>query len=328
MSALIETDIDAIAQNVERMRAIAGVDVIGVAKANGYGHGAAPAAEGIVRGGAVQVGVADIAEALALRSAGVGAPLLAWLHGAEPDFVAAREADVEVGVSSLRQLEQAGACGGLRIHLKLDTGLGRNGIPESEWDTVIDRAGELQAAGRLRTVGVMSHLAGESVEADRRQHERFRRAVAAAEPLDPEMTHLCASAGTIAGVSGTVARVGVSCYGLDPDGRDEDGAIARRLGLRPALRLTAPVEGGRLAFGFRHGLLATGQSVLLGDRRIRIIEAGASESRLESPVTGTAVILGSADLGEPTAGEWAATVGTINYEIVTRLSPSIERRAV
>ena len=60
MSALIETDIDAIAHNVERMREIAGVDVIGVAKANGYGHGALFAAQGILRGGAVRVGVADM----------------------------------------------------------------------------------------------------------------------------------------------------------------------------------------------------------------------------------------------------------------------------
>lgn len=328
MNALIETDIDAIAENTRRMREIAGVDVIGVAKANGYGHGALFAAQGIQRGGAVAVGVADIAEALALRGAGLQGPLIAWLHGADPDFAAARGADIEVGISGLRQLEQAGVCGGLRIHLKLDTGLGRNGAPEAEWDALFTRAHQLQSTGRLRVAGVMSHLAGAGEVADARQHELFRQAVAAASPMDPESSHLCASAGTLAGVTGTIARVGVACYGLDPDGHDADGSVALGLGLRPALRLTAPVEGGRLAFGYRHGLLAAGQSVLVGERRIPIVEAGAHSAHLAAPVTGTAVILGSAEHGEPTAGEWARSAGTINYEIVTRLAPTIARRAV
>lgn len=327
MTALIETDVEAIASNVERMRSLAGSETIVVVKANGYGHGAVLAAEGALRGGAVQLAVADIGEALALRRAGVRKPLLAWLHSAHADFAAARDADIEVGVSSLRQLEQAGECGSLRIHLKFDTGLGRNGIPFAEWDAVIGRAHALQSAGRLRVAGLMSHLAGAGSDADRRQHERFAQALAASERLAAEVTHLCASSGTLAAVSGSLVRFGVSAYGLDPDGHDANGSVARDLGLRPALRLTAPVRGGRLAYGYRHGLMTTDVPVLVGDRRIAIARAGADESQLESPVDGTAVLIGSAEHGEPTAGEWAVAAGTINYEIVTRLAPSIERRA-
>ncbi|HIY64927.1 MAG TPA: alanine racemase [Candidatus Agrococcus pullicola] len=327
MNALIESDVEAIASNVERMRSIAGTDAIVVVKANGYGHGALLAAEGALRGGAVQLAVADIGEALALRSAGIQSPLLAWLHSARADFAAARDADIDVGVSSLRQLERAGECGSLHVHLKFDTGLGRNGIPLAEWDAVIARAHALQSAGRLRVTGLMSHLAGAGSEADDWQRVRFAEAISAAERLDADVTHLCASAGTLDSMSGSLARFGVSAYGLDPDGHDADGSVAGDLRLRPALRLTAPVRGGRLAYGYRHGLLTTDVPVLIGDRRIAIVEASANESRLDSPVDGTAVLIGSAENGEPTAGEWAAAAGTINYEIVTRLSPAIERRA-
>ena len=85
------------------------------------------------------LGVADLDEALELREAGIDAPILAWLHDPDADFAAAVAADVDLGVSSLDQLERPQPQrGGIRrvairavVHLKIDTGLSRNGVPEA-----------------------------------------------------------------------------------------------------------------------------------------------------------------------------------------------------
>lgn len=95
----------AIRQNVAHLRALTGGNVIVVAKAGGYGHGALIAAEAAMAGGAVMVGVADLEEALALRDQGFTHPLLCWLHGPRTDFVAAVAEEIELGVSSQCQLD-------------------------------------------------------------------------------------------------------------------------------------------------------------------------------------------------------------------------------
>ena len=327
MRPLIQLDVDAITENVERLRELSGVDLIGVVKAEAYGHGALKSARAMLAAGAVQIGVATIAEGLRLRAAGIDAPVLAWLHSADPDFAAAASADIDVAVSGVRQLEAAGAAGGIRVHLKFDTGLGRNGAPAAEWGALIDRATALQAAGRIRVAGIMSHLAGKSMADDDVQRARFSTALAATAELGAESSHICASDGMLGTVVGNRVRPGISCYGLHPHGTDATGEQARALGLRPALRLTAPAVDGMVPFGWQHGLLpATDAEVLVGDRRHRIIERGPTHVRLERPVSGTAVIIGDAERGEPTAGDWAVWSGTINYEVVTRLAPTIERR--
>ena len=127
----VEIDSAAIAANLRTLRARVGVPVCGVVKADGYGHGALRSATAMLDGGAAMLGVVDLHEALALRRAGIDAPLLAWLHGAGTDFSLAAAADVEVAVSSIAQLEAAAAAGAT-VHLKLDTGLGRNGIARAD----------------------------------------------------------------------------------------------------------------------------------------------------------------------------------------------------
>jgi len=118
-------DLGAIAANVTALRvAVGGTPVMVVVKADGYGHGAVPVARTAVEAGAAWLGVADLTEALALREAGIQAPLLAWLHAPEEDFRAAVEAGVDVGVGSREQLETAAAAGAT-VQLKVDSGLGR-----------------------------------------------------------------------------------------------------------------------------------------------------------------------------------------------------------
>ena len=115
-SARPSIDLDAIARNVRTIaERVAPAEVMAVVKANAYGHGAVEAARAALAGGATRLGVADLDEALELREAGIDAPILAWLHDPDADFAAAVAADVEIGVSSLDQLERAAAAaGGIR----------------------------------------------------------------------------------------------------------------------------------------------------------------------------------------------------------------------
>ena len=338
--AHIEIDTAAITANVACLKAAIGRDVIAVVKAGAYGHGAEMAAAAALAGGASALATADIAEAVALRESGCTAAVLAWLHSADPDFGLALDHDVTVAISSVSHLDRAAALEGepLKVHLKFDTGLGRNGIPESDWRAVIDRADALQQQGRIRVTGLMSHLAGTSAEADLAQASAFSRAVAAAEGLGAERIHLTASAGSLvlaadgaaadtALAAGNAVRIGIVGYGLHPDGADPDGSLARELGVKPALRLLARAEDGVLDVGYRDGLLhAPGAWALVEGERVAISQQRIGSTVLERPVTGQAVVIGDPAAGEPGAGEWAERVGTINYEIVTRLSHRLERR--
>ena len=162
-------DVDAIAENVRHLRRLTGVEVIAVVKAAGYGHGAHRAAVAALRGGATRIGVSDIDEALALRRSGIHAPLFAWLHAPGASFVEAVRHDIELGISDIDQLLRAAdSAQGDRpaaVHLKIETGLSRNGVAPADWRTVFAEAARLERIGRLRVVGLFSHLSNTS-EAD------------------------------------------------------------------------------------------------------------------------------------------------------------------
>ncbi|GMA95708.1 hypothetical protein GCM10025881_25320 [Pseudolysinimonas kribbensis] len=236
-------DLSAIRDNVAKIRRlVAPARVLAVVKANGYGHGLELAARAALEGGADQLGVADLAEALQLRAAGIDAPVLAWLHAPDADFDAAVDAGIEIGVSSREQLERAV---GAVVHLKIDTGLSRNGIPPADWDAAVARAAELERTGVLRVRGVWSHLANAGARETERQRRRFEDAVAAARAagLDPEVRHLAASEAAIAAPATRydLVRIGIAMYGLPPA---EDVDVAA-LGLRPAMELAASVAAVR-----------------------------------------------------------------------------------
>ena len=113
-----------------------------VVKADGYGHGATPVARAAPAAGAAELGVATIDEALALRRDGITAPVLAWLHPPGTDFAPALRADVEVAISSVRQLGEvldAVKCTGhtATITVKVDTGLNRNGVGAAEYPAML-----------------------------------------------------------------------------------------------------------------------------------------------------------------------------------------------
>ena len=357
----IRVDAGAIRGNVARIRElVAPARTMVVVKAEGYGHGALTAARAAADAGADWLGTADLREAIALREAGIRLPVLAWLHGPAPDFRAAAEAGVDVGVSTTAQLEAAGAADAV-VHLKVDTGLSRNGIPEALLPRIAERAAALERAGRIRVRGVFSHLANASREASLGQLDRFARAleVLAAAGIEPGLRHLAASeaALTLSETRLDLVRIGIAAYGLPPDRRVDTTA----LGLRPAMTLAAPVvavkriaagEGVSYGFTFVAARATTLALVPLGYAdgvpRAASGRAEAAIGGARYPVAGRiamdqlvldlgeaevavgeeAVLWGDPATGAPSAEEWAEWAGTIGYEIVTRVGGRAERVAV
>ncbi|MDQ0868588.1 alanine racemase [Arthrobacter sp. V1I9] len=365
-------DLDAIRHNVRRLAAAASpAKVLAVVKADAYGHGAVPVARAAMEAGASWLGVAHISEALALRAAGIDAPLLAWLHTTESNFGAAVAAGVDIGcsgweldriVAAAREQERPA-----RIHLKVDTGLGRNGATLDTWDHLVGEAMEYQDQGLLRVVGIFSHLAvadePERPETDE-QLAAFREALAVAEDagVDPEVRHLANTPATLSrpDTHFDLVRVGLGIYGLSPF----EGQTSAELGLRPAMTLRTLVsqckevpDGQGVSYGLRYrtsgpstlGLIpvgyadgvpriATGGPVRVAGTtypvvgRIAmdqmVIDLGNTGPASAGLLGAEAELFGDGADGGPTADDWARAAGTINYEIVTRISPRVPRRFI
>src|SRR3954465_1753658 len=152
-----EIDLAAIRANVAELRRRAGDSaVMAVVKADGYGHGLLPSARAALAGGATWLGTAIVDEAVALGAAGIEAPLLTWLWtpGETESVRRALAADIDLSVSSQWQLDavlaavrEAGRPA--RIHLKVDTGLSRNGSYVTDWPDLVVAAAKAQAAGEV-----------------------------------------------------------------------------------------------------------------------------------------------------------------------------------
>lgn len=366
MSGLREVivDLDAITSNVRTMRAIAGgVRIIAVVKADGYGHGAPEVARAALRGGAEIIGTADVDEALALRSAGIDAPILSWLHAPDQDFAPAVAAGIALGVSNARELHRIADASTAttpgHVHLKFDTGLSRNGIPRSSWTEVVDAARTLVDAGIIVLDGVFTHLSNTSDDDDRRAVRVFEQATAlvASRGLEPTMTHAAATAAAIAVPESRfdTIRLGIGMYGFSP----VPGATAASLGLVPAMRLVSTVAsvksvdpGSGVSYGYRYrtdesstlALVPVGYAdgvprsasslgeVSIRGRRHRVAGRIAMDQFVVDvgdahvEIGDEVIVFGDPSTGVPSAGEWAEHAGTIDYEIVTRIGPRVPRR--
>nr|WP_231606255.1 alanine racemase [Salinibacterium sp. NK8237] len=351
----------AIIHNIKTLRAlVAPVQVMAVVKANGYGHGAIESARAALAGGADWLGVADLTEAFALRGAGIDAPLLAWLHQPGAVFGEAVRADIDLGVSSTEQLHEVAATSDTAfVHLKVDTGLHRNGAFLEEWHQFFEAAVVHELAGRIRVRGLWSHLANAGAEHDADQIEQFSAAVAMAESvgLRPELRHLAASEGAIKHPSARfdLVRVGISSYGLSP----ADDVDAAALGLVPAMTLSAPVvsvkrvtAGSGVSYGYayrceqdttlalvplgygdgvpRHasnrGPVSINGVVGRVAGRVAMDQIVVDMGNANVAVGDRAVLFGDPAQSVPTADDWAAAADTINYEIVTRIGSRVTRR--
>src|SRR5690606_38745928 len=138
--------------------------VMAVVKADGFGHGAVEVARAALLHGATWLGVTSLAEAFALRDAGLVAPVLSWLNPVDGDFAAAVRRPVDVAVPSREHLgavARAAAVAGrpARVHLHLDTGMARDGAAPETWAALCAAARVQELAGTVQVVGVMGHLA-------------------------------------------------------------------------------------------------------------------------------------------------------------------------
>jgi alanine racemase len=229
LPACAQVDLSAIADNVAALKTLAGsAELMAVVKADAYGHGLVPSARAALRGGATWLGVAQLPEAVELREAGVEAPLLSWLHVPGQDFTEALELGIDLGVSTKWALDQVLAASGAtgrtaRVHLKVDTGLGRNGAWDAELDELFTALAAAQAAGSVEVVGLFSHFAYADAPQHptvRAQQERFEGVVeqAARVGIVPQVRHLANSAATLTNPSAhyDLVRPGICVYGLSP----------------------------------------------------------------------------------------------------------------
>jgi alanine racemase len=358
--AIIDTD--AMTHNIRHLASIVGVDhIVAVVKADGYGHGAVPAARAALAGGADWLGTADLSEALELRDAGITAPLLCWLHGPDTDFRPATERGIDVGVSSLDQLERIADAGGqvpAYVHLKLETGLSRNGIDPAEWRSTFERAAELERDGRIGVRGVFSHLSNTSDADDLAAANEFASGIRLAEELGlrPQLKHLAATAAAIRlpDTRFNTVRIGIGLYGLSPF----DDADAHELGLIPAMTLRASVAAVRrvpagkgvsysytyrapketslalVPLGYADGIprqasnagrVAIGGELHSVAGRIAMDQFVVAVGDATVSAGDDVVIFGNPQNGVPSATDWANAAGTINYEVVTRIGARVPR---
>jgi alanine racemase len=352
-------DLAAIARNVAVLRSRIGVPILGVVKADGYGHGAVEAARAHLAGGVQWLGVVEIDEALALRRAGIDAPILTWLHAPDADFAEGVARGIDIGVNYLDQLEAvAAAPGRAEIQLKVDTGLSRNGAVEAEWDALFARAGELERRNAVHVRGVFSHLANTSPVSDLDQVASFERALslAAEHGLDPELRHLAATCGalTVPESRYDLVRIGIGSYGLSP----VPGLSSAELGITPAMTLTARVAavkdvpaGAGVSYGHtyrtdaatrlalvpigyadgvpRHASNAApvfiGGAIRRVSGRVAMDQFMVDVGEAQVDVGDEVVLFGDPARGVPSAVDWAEAAGTIDYEIVTRIGGRVVR---
>jgi alanine racemase len=242
-----EVSLGALRNNLREAQRLVGprVRVMAVVKADGYGHGAAPAARAFLEAGAHVLGTSSVTEAVELRRAGIAAPIVV-LGGAFPgdeEDVAAHGLAVGVwSVETARALAAAAVRRGVAVelHVKVDTGMTRLGVDLAD----VRAFGEtLHAIAGATVTGIFSHFAtADAVETEAAQAQivRFRDAVAALADagIHPEHVHLANSAATLSQPSAhfTLVRPGIMLYGSAPAPH-----LAARANLRPALRLRSAV---------------------------------------------------------------------------------------
>ncbi len=352
----VRVDLDAIRENVTRLKAGTSAELMAVVKGDGYGHGMVPAARAALDAGADQLGVCTLDEALRLREEGITAPVLAWLLSPGVPLHDGITVGVDLGCASLTQLDemiQASRRAGrpARLHLKIDTGLARGGATVADWPALLEAAAKAQADGLVEVVGVWSHF----VYADSPGHPTTDRQLAVFQEglemvtragLRPRYRHLANSGATLTrpDTHFDLVRPGIAVYGLSP-------VAGEKFGLRPAMTararvmLTKRVAAGTgvsyghtylteqeanlavVPLGYADGVprhaSSTGPVQLAGKRRTisgRVcMDQFVVDCGDDEVADGdVATLFGSGADGEPTADDWAEAVGTINYEIVTR----------
>jgi alanine racemase len=359
-------DLDAIQANVAAVRSHVGsAQIMAIVKSDGYGHGMLPSARAALAGGAIWLGVVQLADAIVLRRAGLTVPVLS-LHGS-PDAAHAeairRDVDMTAGTPELvGQIARAaeGAGKPARLHLEADTGMSRGGATAADWPDLVRAALAAEADGLVRVVGLWSHLACADIPGHPsvgQQLAAFRDAIAIAERAGarPEVRHIANGAATLTLPEShlDLVRPGGAVYGLCTLPGGAPGWLRPAMTLRATLMQVKRVAGGvPVSYGHRYaapaattlGLLPLGYNEgiprqasnaagLMFTRGRRVQIAGTVNQNHvvldlgagPSAVGDEVVLFGPGDRGEPTAQEWAEALGTISYEIVTRFTGQVPR---
>jgi len=339
MTAELRISRSRLAANIAAVRErIAPSELLMVVKDDAYGHGIPAAVETALEAGVRWFGAFDVRGGLRVReTAGDRARVFSWLTVGAEEARRALDAGIELGVGDADFLERVAEAARRPavVHLKIDTGLHRNGVRPEEWPEFVARAAELERAGRIRVAGVWSHIAEASDAEDDASRAVFDDAVAAARTagLRPEVRHLAASAAGWARAEFRydLVRVGAFCYGV----RSADGPGLP--GIAPAATLVARVVAARgdhvvIGIGALDGLpttLAGRVDVGTPAGARRLLDVDLVTSRVASwpgAATGDEVaVFGPGAAGEPSATTLAEAIGTVGEEPLLRLSPLIPR---
>lgn len=350
----------AIGANVARMRSATDARVMAVVKADGYGLGAVTVARAALDAGAAWLGVTDATDAGELRRAGIDAPILAWLNPSGVDVARAVAEEVDVAVGSVEELRQLVAdaatlaAGCVRVHLHMDTGMTRGGVPVEDWAELLRVA--RSARGHVDVVGVMGHLpcadaADPRANAPAVLRMRQARDAVLRAGFGPLIVHLAATSGTLTDPAThfDMVRVGAGLVGIDP---------SETVALQGAARLTAPVvhsstvpQGTAVGYGgsyvtkretrlsvvgvgYADGIpreLAAGAAVAIDGIRCPIVgrvsmdQIVVDTGEKSVPRGTTVVILGPDGGAVPTVHDWASWAGSIPHTILTGIGPRVER---
>ena len=365
--SIAEVDLAAIRHNATVLRAVApDAQLCAVVKADAYGHGEVEVARAAIAGGASLLAVARVREGVRLRAAGFDTPIWVLSEPEQDDFDAVAECELEPAVYTKVGIEAAieaarSTSRPLTVHLKIDTGMHRVGAAPDE---AVSLAQLVSESPYLVLGSVWTHCAVADQPADPFtdvQLDRFDQVRAALDErgIEVPLVHAANSGATIAFPRSrlNVVRCGIALYGMPPS--DElDGC----LDLRPALRWTSSVSfvkrlvaGERVSYGLRTTLdrdatvatipvgYADGYSRSLWDRPGHVLVGGRKRDILgvvtmdqmvvdvgddDIRVGDEVVLIGQQGDSATTAGDLAAALGTINYEITCGITLRVERTYV
>jgi alanine racemase len=353
MRALARIDAGAIARNTARLaRAADGAALCAVVKSDGYGHGAITAARAALEGGASWLAVAAAQEARTLRAAGIDARLLVMGALDDEELTVALEAHADVVAWSEEFLAALPA--DARVHVKLDSGMGRLGTRDPELATRI-----AEGAGS-RLAGLMTHFATADEPGDTFMDEQLERFRAWADPLRERfpgaLVHAANSAATLRdrATHFDMVRPGVAIYGMDPFGDDpfaqeldpaltlvtkvlavKDTAPGESAGYGRRFVAREPTQLGTLPIGYGDGwrrALSNNADVLVNGRRFPLVGTVSMDNIAIDLGLGSgvrvgdeAVLVGAQGPERILAEEVARRLGTINYEVTCGLTARVVR---
>lgn len=345
MNAEFVVDLEALATNLASIRArVAPAEHMLVVKDDAYHHGVAEVVERAVAEGVTWIGALDVATGVEVRRvAGGDVRVFSWAIADLADVTEALAYDLDLGVGTADLLDDIAAVAHrdgrvARVHLKIDTGLHRNGVRPEAWQAFVERAAALERAGLIVVIGIWSHISEASDADDDDARAAFDAAVerARAVGLAPRKLHLAASAAAFARPEFRydLVRIGAFAYGI----RSADGPSEDTLGITPIGALRAEVvaiapDDAVIGVGSAHGLPSSAAKrlhVATPQGRAVVTEVGPETLRVKrwnGVEVGDVVTVFGAD-GADSATDVAERLDTIGEEIVLRLSAEVPRRYV